>query len=276
GARDLPSFGLKDIARHLGVAAPDRTYIDAADVPRLWAADPERLVRYALDDATETLAISDLLSPPYFAQAQLLPFDYQSAVLRGNATKIDALLLREYLRHRRAPADLQDPDQLVLRLPRLLPRPLERLRGGQPCDRGGPGRRHRDRRSPPGARRHRDRDRHGRRLLRAARGRAGPGGGGAAPRVPGRRAPAGDPGRARRALPGDAQLQNEELRPARRQGRAHDPGLGAPVARSRAVPAPDHGGALRPAPLRPAGGDRRPRRPLEGGLRRPPRPRAPV
>ena len=102
GARDLPSFGLKDIARHLGVAAPDRTYIDAADVPRLWAADPERLVRYALDDATETLAISDLLSPPYFAQAQLLPFDYQSAVLRGNATKIDALLLREYLRHRRA------------------------------------------------------------------------------------------------------------------------------------------------------------------------------
>ena len=102
GARDLPSFGLKDIARHLGVAAPDRTYIDPADVPRLWAADPERLLRYALDDATETLAISDLLSPPYFAQAQLLPFDYQSAVLRGNATKIDALLLREYLRHRRA------------------------------------------------------------------------------------------------------------------------------------------------------------------------------
>src|SRR5207245_6089906 len=33
GARDLPSFGLKDIARHLRVAAVDRPYIDA---PR-WA-----------------------------------------------------------------------------------------------------------------------------------------------------------------------------------------------------------------------------------------------
>ena len=30
GARDLPSFGLKDIARHLGVAAADRTYLDAS------------------------------------------------------------------------------------------------------------------------------------------------------------------------------------------------------------------------------------------------------
>src|SRR5436309_15737536 len=34
GARDLPSFGLKDIARHLGVAAADRTYVDAANVAR--------------------------------------------------------------------------------------------------------------------------------------------------------------------------------------------------------------------------------------------------
>jgi DNA polymerase elongation subunit (family B) len=102
GARDLPGFGLKEIARHVGVAAPDRTYVDPADIPRLFASDPERLMRYALDDARETLALSALLSPPYFVQAQLLPFDYESTVLRGNATKIDALLLREYLRQRRA------------------------------------------------------------------------------------------------------------------------------------------------------------------------------
>ncbi len=102
GARDLPSFGLKDVARRLGVAMPDRTYIDPADIPRLYARDPDRLMRYALDDAAETLAISGVLSPPYFVQAQLLPFDYQSVLLRGNATKIDALLVREYLRMRRA------------------------------------------------------------------------------------------------------------------------------------------------------------------------------
>jgi DNA polymerase elongation subunit (family B) len=98
GARDLPSFGLKDIARHLGVAAVDRTYVDASNVARELAADADRLMAYAGDDAAETLAISGILSPPYFAQARLVPFDYQSTTLRGSAAKVDALLLREYLR----------------------------------------------------------------------------------------------------------------------------------------------------------------------------------
>ena len=102
GARDLPSFGLKDIARHLGVAAADRTYVDASDVAGQLAQDPDRLMAYAGDDAAETLAISAVLSPPYFAQAQLVPFDYQSAALRGSAAKVDALLMREYLRAGRA------------------------------------------------------------------------------------------------------------------------------------------------------------------------------
>jgi DNA polymerase, archaea type len=102
GARDLPSFGLKDIARHLGVVAEDRTYVDATTVSREFAHTPDRLMAYALDDAVETLAVSGILSPAYFAQAQLVPFDYQATTLRGAAAKIDALLLRESLRRRRA------------------------------------------------------------------------------------------------------------------------------------------------------------------------------
>src|SRR3989441_2101968 len=55
GTRDLPGFGLKELARHFGVAAPDRTYIDASQVARTLREDPERLVAYAIDDAVETL-----------------------------------------------------------------------------------------------------------------------------------------------------------------------------------------------------------------------------
>jgi DNA polymerase elongation subunit (family B) len=102
GARDLPSFGLKDIARHLGVAAEDRTYVDASDVRGELERAPDRLMAYAQDDALETLAVSRMLAPPYFAQAQVVPFDYQATVLRGAAAKIDALLLREALRAGRA------------------------------------------------------------------------------------------------------------------------------------------------------------------------------
>jgi DNA polymerase elongation subunit (family B) len=98
GTRDLPSLGLKDIARHLGVAAADRTYIDGARITRAFFESPDELMAYAGDDAVETLGVGAVFAPPYFAQAQFLPFDYQSAVLRGAAAKIDALLLREYLR----------------------------------------------------------------------------------------------------------------------------------------------------------------------------------
>jgi DNA polymerase, archaea type len=97
-ARDLPSFGLKDIARHLGVAASGRTYVDSARVATELARNADRLMAYAADDALETLAVSAVLSPAYFAQAQLVPFDYQSVTLRGAAAKVDALMLREYLR----------------------------------------------------------------------------------------------------------------------------------------------------------------------------------
>jgi DNA polymerase elongation subunit (family B) len=102
GARDLPSFGLKDIARHLGVAAAGRTYVDGARVTAEFHLAPDRLMAYAGDDAVETLAVSAVLSPAYFAQAQMVPFDYQAVILRGTAAKIDALLMREYLRRGRA------------------------------------------------------------------------------------------------------------------------------------------------------------------------------
>src|SRR4030095_10228280 len=97
GTRDLPGFGLKDLARHFGVAAEDRTYVDPSRITREFREAPERLMAYAADDAVETLAIASVLAPPYFAQAQTVPFDYQSCTLRGAAAKIDALVLREYL-----------------------------------------------------------------------------------------------------------------------------------------------------------------------------------
>jgi len=101
-ARDLESYGLKDVARHFGVAAPDRTYLPPEEIPRIFREDPARLMAYARDDVLETLGLSAVLSPPYFVQAQAVPFDYQMAILRGNATKIDALLMREYLHQRQA------------------------------------------------------------------------------------------------------------------------------------------------------------------------------
>ena len=98
GTRDLPGYGLKQIARHLGLAGDDRTYVDASSIARELRDSPDRLMAYAADDAIETLRIAEVFAPPYFAQARIVPFDYQSTVLRGAAAKIDALMLRQSLR----------------------------------------------------------------------------------------------------------------------------------------------------------------------------------
>jgi DNA polymerase, archaea type len=100
--RELESFGLKEIARHFGVAGTDRTYVPGDKTSWYFDHDPDTLFRYALDDVRETRAISEILSPSYFVEAQIFPYSYQNIPLRGNATKIDALFLREYLRQRHA------------------------------------------------------------------------------------------------------------------------------------------------------------------------------
>jgi DNA polymerase I len=102
GTRDLESYGLKDIARHFEVAARDRTYIQPERVSWYFDHDADTLFRYALDDVRETRAISDILSPSYLIQAQIFPLSYQNTILRGNATKIDLLFMREYVRQRHA------------------------------------------------------------------------------------------------------------------------------------------------------------------------------
>ncbi len=95
--RNLDSYGLKNVAKHFGVASPERTYIEGKEICRVWTEDRQRLLAYALDDVREVRAISDIFSPSYFFQTQLIPMKYQDCIVRGNATCIDALICGEYL-----------------------------------------------------------------------------------------------------------------------------------------------------------------------------------
>ncbi len=96
-SRTLESFGLKDLAIHFGLARKGRVYLDASRVSEHFAERPEELFAYAIDDVREAGALAAVLAPSYFVQAQIFPYSFQNAVLRGNATKIDALLMRAYV-----------------------------------------------------------------------------------------------------------------------------------------------------------------------------------
>lgn len=96
-AREMESYGLKAAAIHFGLAAPDRVYLDPENMNRTYSEDPDSLKKYNLDDVRETLALSRILCYSFILQTRMFPYSYQNCVIRGNATKINALFIREYL-----------------------------------------------------------------------------------------------------------------------------------------------------------------------------------
>ena len=97
--RDLPGHGLKAVARHLGVAAPDREHIAGDRIHEVYLRDPARVHRYALADVDEVAGLARLLSGPAFALARMAPRRYERLTDAGAATGvIDPLLVRAYLR----------------------------------------------------------------------------------------------------------------------------------------------------------------------------------
>jgi DNA polymerase I len=103
GMRSLSGFERTDVAQHFGLTnIADISQLSGRELQLAWENDPPRYRERALCAVRETRAVADLLSPSYFIQAQIFPYNYQDVIVRGNATRINALFLREYLRQRHA------------------------------------------------------------------------------------------------------------------------------------------------------------------------------
>jgi DNA polymerase elongation subunit (family B) len=107
GMRSLAGFERADVARHFDLCDSEETSALAGkELQRAYLSDSEMFRRRALCGVRETRALSDLLSPSYFIQAQIFPYNYQDVIVRGNATRINALFLREYFRKRHSIPEL--------------------------------------------------------------------------------------------------------------------------------------------------------------------------
>jgi DNA polymerase elongation subunit (family B) len=104
-ARELNSYGLKEVAIHFGITEEedlDRTYIEGSRIAEAFAGDRARFCAYLEDDLRETQGLADLLLPTYFEQARAFPIPLQEATLRGTTVKIDLLFLEEYYHARQS------------------------------------------------------------------------------------------------------------------------------------------------------------------------------
>lgn len=102
GRSEMSSYALKEVALQLGIAEPDRVYLDRSTMDRLWKSEPDRVAQYALQDSAETGSLSAIVMPPDFYVTQMAPDSYQANATGGTGEKINLLLVREYLRCRRA------------------------------------------------------------------------------------------------------------------------------------------------------------------------------
>ncbi len=100
--RELPSHGLKAVARHFGFAAPDRVYLKGSEIAETYRRDPDRVRAYALEDVREVDQLSQRLLPATFALTKLAPRKFERVSSAGTATGIlEPMLVRAYHRARR-------------------------------------------------------------------------------------------------------------------------------------------------------------------------------
>jgi DNA polymerase, archaea type len=109
GMRSLAGFERTDVARHFGFCDEDISALAGKELERAYVSGKEKFRRRALCGVRETRAVSELLSPSYFIQAQIFPYNYQDVIVRGNATRINGLFLREYFRQRHTIPELPMP-----------------------------------------------------------------------------------------------------------------------------------------------------------------------
>src|SRR3954467_3643957 len=110
GMRSLSGFERIDVAQHFGLCdSAEVSSLAGKELEREYAAGSERFRKRALCAVRETRAVAELLSPSYFIQAQIFPYNYQDVIVRGNATRINALFLREYFRQRHSIPELPIP-----------------------------------------------------------------------------------------------------------------------------------------------------------------------
>src|SRR6266705_2390857 len=110
GMRSLAGFERTDVARHFDLCDSEQiSALTGKELKRAYLENSETFRRRALCGVREARALSDLLSQSYFIQAQIFPYNYQDVIVRGNATRINALFLREYFRERHSIPELPMP-----------------------------------------------------------------------------------------------------------------------------------------------------------------------
>jgi DNA polymerase I len=102
GGKSGQTVNVISLAGHFGIRASGERAVPAGKVQEIWTEDPQKATEQSLRSAEIARRLSDLLSPPFFHLAQMCPFNYRMVVQLGGISRIESILLREYVRQKRS------------------------------------------------------------------------------------------------------------------------------------------------------------------------------
>jgi DNA polymerase, archaea type len=94
------SFTLTSLAKHFGIPIGPEKFIPQQLILEEWDRQPENIINQSLRKIRIVRELYDHLSPPLFYLAQMCPFNYRMLTQLSASSRIESLILREYVRLR--------------------------------------------------------------------------------------------------------------------------------------------------------------------------------
>ena len=94
------SFTLSSLAKHFGIPIGTEKCISPQRILEEWVRQPESIINQSLQKIRMVRHLYNLLSPPLFYLAQMCPFNYRMLTQLSASSRIESLMLREYVRLR--------------------------------------------------------------------------------------------------------------------------------------------------------------------------------
>lgn len=99
--RQFPSYGLKQIEKHLNLVGKDRIEWDFTLNPvsktlkdtELW----DKFCKYCSDDSDSPIKMWDIMAPSFFYMTQAIPKTFQQVINQATGSQLDSIMIRSYL-----------------------------------------------------------------------------------------------------------------------------------------------------------------------------------
>jgi DNA polymerase, archaea type len=98
--RALEHYGLRYLSQYFGFTTAKAEIISQEKIALTWTNQPELVIQQAKQDCRDVQSISDRLARSYFFQTQMIPLSFDALLRAGSASKIELMMLREYVRQK--------------------------------------------------------------------------------------------------------------------------------------------------------------------------------